>query len=206
MKKLLEKYIPEFLSHMYNEEIKDLVTAQDLIDMFHYNQIESKYEVLNACRTIKVDKEEFKCLYIGSWMGFLTNVLIKEYGFNVTELDLDPRCSKISYSINNILNNWGEAYNTQIVGNACHQNWSFYNQFDLIINLSSEHMDESWYHTIPAGKQIIIQNNNYDRHSDHINCVGNIDLLKDKFPLSQITYQSTLNCDIYDRFTLAGIK
>lgn len=206
MKILLEKYIPKFLSCMYDHEIKGLATGCDLIAMFHHNQIESKYEVLNACRTINIDKEKINCLYIGSWMGFLTSVLIKEYGYTVSELDLDPICSKISYYINNKLDNWSNNYGIQIVGDACHQNFSFYSQFDLIINLSSEHMSEEWYHMIPNGTHLIIQNNDYDSHEDHINCVGNIDLLKDKFPLSQITYQSTLNCDVYNRFTLAGIK
>ena len=105
---ILETLIPKFLSGMYQNDIISKLNVKDLVDMFHENQIKSKYEVLNACNTF--NNENIKCLYIGSWMGFLTHVLIKEYNYTVSELELDNRCGPISYNLNKQLCSFSNKY------------------------------------------------------------------------------------------------
>ena len=36
---MVEKYIPKFLSCLYDERIKDVIPGQELIDMFHSKSI-----------------------------------------------------------------------------------------------------------------------------------------------------------------------
>ena len=71
---MIEKYIPKFLSCLYDERIKDVIPGQELIDMFHSNQINSIYEILKATDVLKMQGMPTKTLYIGSWMGFKTKI------------------------------------------------------------------------------------------------------------------------------------
>ena len=56
---MIESYIPKFLNCLYHERIKDVIPGQELIDMFHGNQINSAYEMLKACEYLR----EHRILY-----------------------------------------------------------------------------------------------------------------------------------------------
>lgn len=195
----VEKYIPEFMDCMYSEKINDVVRRDELIDMFHTNQIISKHEVIKACHKLKLENPSV--LYVGSWMGYLTHILCNDFNYNVYELEFDKRCKDVSYRFNSKFDNYKEHYygdvNTLIS--------DFFNDFSLIINLSTEHMHDHWFRKIKKGTKVIIQSNNFDTLQDHINCVYSLDELKNKFPLSKICYESTIKCTIYERYTLVGV-
>lgn len=204
----IESYIPRFMTFMYNEQIREDVEAKDLVEMFHENQIKSKYQALNSLNTLNVN-DNTHCLYIGSWMGFLTHVIINEFKLRVSELELDSRVGKISYFCNKELNHETHTswyYQQHFFGDANYQNGKFYDQFDTVINLSTEHMSDEWYDKLAYGTQVVLQSNDYSKAKDHVNCVGSLDMMKEKFRLSELTYQSEINCTTYKRFTIAGRK
>ena len=84
---MIEKYIPKFLSCLYDERIKDVIPGQELIDMFHSNQINSIYEILKAADALRIQGMPTKTLYIGSWMGFKTKLFSEYFQLSITELE-----------------------------------------------------------------------------------------------------------------------
>ena len=197
---MIEKYIPKFLSCLYDERIKDVIPGQELIDMFHSNQINSIYEILKAADTLRLQGMSTKTLYIGSWMGFKTKLFSEYYGLNITELELDQRCKAVS----EIWNSDNKNYDGHIQGDATQLDKEFYKDFKTVINPSCEHMSDDWYYNIPDGTFMILQSNDFDI-PQHTNIVKNIEEMKKKYKMKDI-YSCTLQCTVYQRFTLAGIK
>ena len=197
---MIEKFIPKFLSCLYDERIKDVIPGQELIDMFHSNQINSIYEILKAADTLRLQSMPTKTLYIGSWMGFKTKLFSEYYGLSITELELDERCKAVS----EIWNSDNKNYDGHVQGDATKLDKEFYKDFKTVINPSCEHMSDEWYYNIPDGTFVVLQSNDFDI-PQHTNIVKNIQEMKEKYKMTDI-YSCTLQCTVYQRFTLAGIK
>ena len=197
---MIEAYIPKFLSCLYHEKIDGVIGGQELRDMFHSNQINSIYEMLKACDAIVPKLKGKKTVYIGSWMGFKTRILCEMYGLKITELEIDKRCGNVS----KIWNEENRYYVGHIYEDANKMSTNFYSLNDLVINPSCEHMSDEWFNKIPKGTHLILQSNDFDI-PEHTNIVKNIKEMKDKYEMTDI-YSCTLQCSVYRRFTLAGIK
>lgn len=197
---MVEKYIPKFLSCLYDERIKDVIPGQELIDMFHSNQINSIYEILKAAEALRIQGMPTKTLYIGSWMGFKTKLFSEYFQLNITELELDERCKAVS----EIWNSDNKNYDGHIQGDATQLDKDFYKDFKTVINPSCEHMNDEWYYNLPDGTFVILQSNDFDI-PQHTNFIKNIEEMKNKYKMRDI-YSCTLQCTVYQRFTLAGIK
>lgn len=197
---MIEKFIPKFLSCLYDERIKDVIPGQELIDMFHSNQINSIYEILKAADTLRLQDMPTKTLYIGSWMGFKTKLFSEYYGLSITELELDERCKAVS----EIWNSDNKNYDGHVQGDATKLDKEFYKDFKTVINPSCEHMSDEWYYNLPDGTFMILQSNDFNI-PQHTNIVKNVQEMKEKYKMKDI-YSCTLQCTVYQRFTLAGIK
>ena len=194
----IESYIPKFLDMLYDEEIAKHLTIEEVRDAFHTNQIESKKQAILAFDSISDNAN--KVLYIGSWLGFLTRVLIEKYpSVNFYEVDMDTRCKEVSGRFNYTFKNYLGHQSTNI------DDFESLNDFDTIINLSCEHMTTDWYNRVKPGTQLIMQSNNLVI-DDHINNCKSLDDFKSKYPLSEIKYDTTLELNIFNRFTLSGVK
>ena len=80
---------------------------------------------------------------------------------------------------------------------------------DLIINTSTEHMTEEWYHQIrfkemESNPIVAIQSNNMFDGEGHVNCVHSIDHMKKKFPMKEILFEGELQLKGYKRVMLIG--
>jgi hypothetical protein len=194
----IEEYIPKFLDMLYDEEILKNLSLDEMRDAFHTNQIQSKKEAILGFDTIS--KNATSVLYIGSWLGFLTRVLIEKYpNIDFTEIDMDMRCKAISGRFNYLFKNYLGHHTADI------DSFDRHYQFDTIINLSCEHMNMDWFNDIKPGTQLIMQSNNLII-DDHINNCDSLETFKNKYPLSEIKYSQTLKLNVFDRFTIAGIK
>jgi len=194
----IESYIPKFLDMLYDEEIAKHLTIEEVRDAFHTNQIQSKKQASLAFDAISDDTN--KVLYIGSWLGFLTRVLIEKYpNISFEEVDMDTRCKEISGRFNYIFKNYlgHQSMNIDDFGRE--------QEFDTIINLSCEHMTTDWYDRIKSGTKLVIQSNDLVIE-DHINNCKTLDDFKKKYPLKKIEYSNTLELNVFNRFTLSGIK
>ena len=194
----MEEYIPKFLDMMYDSEIAKHLTIEEVRDAFHTNQIQSKKQASLAFDAISDNTN--KVLYIGSWLGFLTRVLIEKYpNISFEEVDMDTRCKEISGRFNYIFKNYlgHQSMNIDDFGRE--------QEFDTIINLSCEHMTTDWYDRIKSGTKLVIQSNDLVIE-DHINNCKTLDDFKKKYPLKKIEYCNTLELNVFNRFTLSGIK
>jgi hypothetical protein len=194
----MEEYIPKFLDMMYDSEIAKHLTIEEVRDAFHTNQIQSKKQASLAFDAISDNTN--KVLYIGSWLGFLTRVLIEKYpNISFEEVDMDTRCKEISGRFNYTFKNYLGHQNMNIDDFGREQ------EFDTIINLSCEHMTTDWYDRIKSGTKLVIQSNDLVIE-DHINNCKTLDDFKKKYPLKKIEYSNTLELNVFNRFTLSGIK
>ena len=194
----MEEYIPKFLDMMYDSEIAKHLTIEEVRDAFHTNQIESKKQASLAFEAVSGNAN--KVLYIGSWLGFLTRVLVEKYpSVNFYEVDRDTRCKEVSGRFNYTFKNYLGHQSANI------NDFESINDFDTIINLSCEHMTTDWYNRIKSGTQLIIQSNNLVI-DDHINNCKSLQDFKKKYPLKEIKYSNTLKLNVFNRFTLSGIK
>jgi hypothetical protein len=194
----MEEYIPKFLDMMYDSEIAKHLTIEEVRDAFHTNQIQSKKQASLAFDAISDNTN--KVLYIGSWLGFLTRVLIEKYpNISFEEVDMDTRCKEISGRFNYTFKNYlgHQSMNIDDFGRE--------QEFDTIINLSCEHMTTDWYDRIKSGTKLVIQSNDLVIE-DHINNCKTLDDFKKKYPLKKIEYSNTLELNVFNRFTLSGIK
>ena len=202
---MIEKYIPKFLDSLYDERIKDVIPVQELIDMFHSNQVNSTREILKAADQFHwlgliPAKEIDNTLFIGSWMGFKTKLFSDYCKLTISELELDKRCKSVS----EIWNEDNKNYKEHIQGDATKLDKEFYKNFTTIINCSCEHMSDEWYDNVADETVILLQSNDFDI-PQHTNIVKNMQEMKNKYKMHDI-YSSTLQCTVYQRFTLAGIK
>jgi hypothetical protein len=194
----IESHIPKFLDMLYDEEIAKHLSIVEIRDAFHTNQIESKKQASLAFEAVSGNAN--KVLYIGSWLGFLTRVLIEKYpSINFYEVDMDTRCKEVSGRFNYTFKNYLGHQSVNI------DDFESINDFDTVVNLSCEHMTTNWYNRIKPGTQLIMQSNNLVI-DDHINNCKSLDDFKSKYPLSEVKYDTTLELNIFNRFTLAGIK
>ena len=194
----MEEYIPKLLDMMYDSEIAKHLTIEEVRDAFHTNQIQSKKQASLAFDSISSNAE--KVLYIGSWLGFLTRALVEKYpSINFYEVDMDTRCKEVSGRFNYTFKNYLGHESINI------DDFEAINEFDTIINLSCEHMTTDWYKRIKPGTQLVIQSNNLVIE-DHINNCKSLDDFKSKYPLSKISYENTLELNVFNRFALSGVK
>ena len=194
----IESYIPKFLDMLYDEEIAKHLSIEELRDAFHTNQIESKKQASLAFDAVSDNAK--KVLYVGSWLGFLTRVLIEKYpNINFEEVDMDTRCKEISGRFNYTFKNY-LGHQSMNIDEFGHEH-----EFDTIINLSCEHMTTDWYNRVKPGTRLVIQSNNLVI-DDHINNCKSLDDFKSKYPLSEIKYSNTLKLNVFNRFTVSGIK
>jgi len=66
-------------------------------------------------------------------------------------------------------------------------------------------MTTDWYDRIKSGTKLVIQSNDLVIE-DHINNCKTLDDFKKKYPLKKIEYSNTLELNVFNRFTLSGIK
>ena len=196
---MIEEYIPKFMDILYDEDIKNRVNFNEVRDAFHTNQIVSKNDAIIGFS--KLPKTKFKnVLYIGSWLGVLTKYFCDKYpDYNFSQLDYDLRIEPVSKKL--------------LINSANHVNYfninvfefDKFNDFSTVVNLSTEHMANSWFDQLPMGTEVVMQSNNF-KLDDHINICDNINDMKSRYRLSELYYENTIELNVYNRFTLVGRK
>jgi hypothetical protein len=179
---------------MHKEAIKG---AGEFVESFRPNQIKSKAHLVEEIANTNTSYKNV--LVVGSWNGILLYELMKEncdvgwYDF----MDIDPLVHKhrdLYFEINKIKKNYSNI-------NMDATEFSDYQDYDLVINTSCEHMK-----TIPAvyGPLYALQSNNYKSIKEHINCMKDVNHMKDEYRISNVLFSDELDMGHYKRFTLIG--
>jgi len=201
-------------------------------DMFSLGQLESKFWIVEELEALNVNLGTvFIC---GGWFGSLANMIFMSNlrVDKIRSFDIDPSCLEIAEAINRdyVIDNWKfkaiteDMYNINYTGHTyntprCTSPYAYDSTLvechdvpNTIINTSSEHIEDfdAWYNSVPDGKLVILQNNNYFDIEDHISCVKDIEEFIKQCPINNLLYGGTIELSKreggYNRFMLIGQK
>lgn len=196
---MIELHIPKFLDILYEDNVRNNLTFNEVRDAFHSNQMISKNDAALGFSKLPAISDK-QILYIGSWFGFFTRYLCEQYpNYTFDQIDMDQRLEQINKRYCRDIPNYGEYFNISV------DLFENLEQYSAVINLSTEHMSDNWYRRLLPGTKLLMQSNNFELE-DHINTCKTIDEMKKRYPLSEILYENTIELNIYNRFTLVGIK
>jgi len=196
-----------------------------IADAFSRSQIKSKTWMIDEL--LKIQPKYNNVLVIGAWFGQLIDAFDGKIKFKAARcVDLDRESCVISDTVFNAKTlknykvkaictdiNTAKLYKTGYEWDV--ENFKdqkvFKEKFlpDLIINTSSEHMDENWFHQLRFKQMssdpiVAIQSNNLFDIPEHVNCVHSVDHMKKKFPMKEILFEGELQLKGYKRFMLIG--
>ena len=201
-------------------------------DVYSQGQLESKVWLIENLELLKLNLGTvFLC---GGWYASLANIMfMSQLKFDkIRSFDIDPSCADIADTLNRdyVSDDWKFKASTVDI-----QNFEFttgtasdgttgnfyYNTItsvgttsqlkdspDTFINTSCEHIENfnKWYNSIPSGKLVVLQSNDYFELEEHINCVKDIKEFKEQCPMQVIIYSGAIKLQKYNRFMLIGIK
>jgi hypothetical protein len=223
----------DFLGRMYlltgNNMYHDLRNASDnmnadLTDALSWGQLKSKRWLVDELA--KCNAELRTVFIMGGWYGTLASMLFNSDMIihYIRSFDIDDSCQAIADKVNNreVQNNWRFKAVTDDMHsvNLDAHTWSCWsaknnrNSFpitdrpDTIINTSCEHIDNfaNWYNTIPKGKLVVLQTNDYDSLPEHINCVKDTKDFAEQTPLSKVLYEGRMPLNKYTRYMRIGYR
>jgi hypothetical protein len=179
----------------------------DMYDAISKGQLASKVWALKSLWS-QIDRKDAKIAVCGGWYGTLPALALDNDAYfplrpNFYSIDIDPDCEPVAKKLN--ARSIARGAFTAITANMYEHDYSAY---DVIINTSCEHIDniENWLTLIPARTQVLLQNNNFFDHMEHVNCVASLDEFIAKAPLSKISYAGEMVLPLYTRYMVIGTK
>lgn len=223
LRKFAESNVLDILYKYYREGYDPL----PLQDAFSRGQVQSKIWLAKELAKIKTD---FDMVFVlAGWFGQTTHYLdaakirytkariididhvacaISDKIFNIHKLD-DYHVKSVEWDLNNDswLSRTGCLY--KLKNYSTGSETSEKTIPDLVINTSSEHFKEDWFHKfihrpLPTDPLFVIQSNNLFDVPEHINAVHSIEEMKIKFPMTRIEYSGEIQLKGYKRFMLIG--
>lgn len=178
---------------------------QDILPViFSKSQVFSKIWMAEILSKFNVNFSNV--LLIGGWLTH-HSLYLKDINYNkLFSIDPDDTINPLIEIVN------PSAYVENKAINECfdaNNNITFYNKIltpDLVINTSSEHMDNEWFERLQPGTVVFIENNNASDEEDHINSSETFPDFLRKYPLSTVFYRGELSLQSYKRYALYGIK
>lgn len=180
-------------------------------DSFSHGQIKSK---LWLCEKLEPYIPKFCDIAIlGSWYNILGFMLLVRNScqFNsITGIDIDPTATTIA---NKICDYWSIEL-PKVKSICANANDVSLNEYNVIINCSSEHMhNTNWFNNIPEKSLVCIQSSNVidPEHPWYITLPStSIENFSSKYDVSSVLYLGTLPIVYdtwgYERYMLIGIK
>jgi hypothetical protein len=195
----------------------------DLTDVLSWGQLRSKRWLIDELEDLELDLGiVFLC---AGWYATLAHMLFdsKCQVNKIRSFDIDPKCANIADTVNKqYIDGWKFKAITEDILNINYtthtwRGWSNLKQDysnpitdtpNTIINTSCEHisMFKEWYSSIPKGKLVILQSNNFFDVEEHVNCVEDQDELDFLTPMSDTLYLGTLTLEKYNRYMKIGYK
>lgn len=182
---------------LYDPFVLSSLPLTELRDALSDGQLFSKRWLISKMKEF-VPPNTPKVAILGGWIGTL-GLMMHAYDLDVdiTSIDLDARANRIAMTLN---------YDHKFKTLQADMYEVDYNEYDIIINTSSEHIPdiEAWAKKIPEGKMVIVQNNNFEEGEGHVSCVRNSVELRTKLGLKEVLFEGTIEFPQYRRFMLIG--
>ena len=166
-------------------------------------QYDSKLWLVQKLKNIKLHVKEVHIDIIGSWFGFPLIEMLSKI-LNIKQIDLydkDENCHKV---VAQYINHFDPDFRIVQFGDFFER--KELRRRDLIINTSSEHMQDiiqmkQYFKGNPA---IAIQSNDYFELKEHTNCVNDIEELILKNEIKKVWYKGKKKFEKYNRFMVIG--
>jgi len=217
---LLEKYVDtQFTAAFKNFYINKIEIDSDC---FSRGQLLSKQWIIEELEHMDLD---LGIVYLcAGWYATLATMLLEsDLRVNkVRSFDTDPEVAAIAKIFNKpwVIDNWRFQAVTKDIHKIDYRTHEYKvtrangtlatvkETPDTIVNTSCEHIEdfESWYESVPNGKLVILQSNNFKTVKEHINCVNNLFEFKRMAHMTVLLYEGELDLGEYKRFMLIGRK
>lgn len=187
-------YDPNVLRNLPLTELRDALSDGQMLSK---NWLVEELKKLQDSKTLPPSAN--RVIVVGGWIGTLALLMAAwELDLDITSIDLDDRANSIANTLN---------YDHKFKAFKGDMYQVDYDEYDIIINTSSEHIPDipAWRALIPAGKVVVVQNNDYLEGEGHVSTVNNSDELRRKLNLSKIFYEGTRKFPQYSRFMLIGL-
>lgn len=188
-------------SALYDPYVLENLPITELRDALSDGQMLSKswlVEEMQELISVNTIPRNAKVIITGGWIGTLALMINAwEIPVSITSIDLDERASRIADKLN---------YDFKFSTLTDDMFNITYDEYDVIINTSSEHIDDitEWVKCLPRDKIVIVQNNNYLDAVGHVSTVNSSDELAGLLNLSHIFYEGTRRFNQYDRYMVIG--
>jgi len=203
----LDSIFPDpFITRVRDWNNRNLIPANVFNDHFSRGQMQSKLWLLDILELAVSNKRLGNVVLYGGWYGTVNLMLHERFNVKHTyNLEIDTMSRQLSTSFNEGLP--FTAVNADVTALAWEDNkLGGIISANTIINTSSEHMNDDWFHNIPDGKLVVLQTNDYFDCNQHVNCVLNLEAAQEKYQFSNLLYSGELQTQLYNRFMLIGVK
>jgi hypothetical protein len=185
-------------------EIGNVTDESTLTTVFSKSQVLGKIWMAEILSKFKLNFSNI--LLIGGWLSH-HDLFLKDIIYNqMYSIDPDASVNNLAKIMNPSIiienKNINECIDDQ--GNFMLQDQLI--EFDLIINTSAEHMDNTWFNKLKSGTRVLIQSNSSDVDQGHINPSINLPDFIKKYPLSESLFRGDMTFPKYKRFMSYGIK
>lgn len=216
----LEKYIDtQFLYAFKTFFANDIEFDKDC---FSRGQLQSKLWLIRELEKLPVDLGTvFLC---AGWYGTLATMLFESNIKldKVRSFDIDPLCAPIAEIFNKpwVMEGWQFKAATQDIMDIDYREHHYtvsrsdgstcdLRDFpDTVINTSMEHIPNysEWWRSIPKGKLMIVQCNDYEDLEEHVSTASSLDEFDKMTPVVSTLFLGELKLEKYSRFMKIGYK
>jgi hypothetical protein len=197
------------LAHWFNA-VRDLSDSERTraLDAFWDGQLDSKAWLVEQLADV------YSCarsdVYIfGGWIGTLASMLWQESRLdinNIVSVDIDPWCEQIAKTVNG---SHGERFHAVTADMSTYEyDWNI--QPNVVINTSSEHVDQStydtWYDRIPPQSLVVVQGNDFFSCDEHVRCSRDLEEFEIQNHVVDPLFKGQLKTSMYTRFMCIWIK
>ena len=197
------------LAHWFNA-VRDLSDTDRTraLDAFWDGQLDSKAWLVE--QLTQVNSYTRSDIYIfGGWIGTLASMLWQERRLhikNIVSVDIDPWCEQIAKTVNR---SHSERFHAVTADMSTYDyDWNI--QPDVVINTSSEHIDQStydtWYDRIPPQSLVVVQGNDYFSCDEHVRCSRDLGEFEIQNHVINPLFSGQLKTSMYTRFMCIWIK
>jgi len=197
---------------------------QSMLDAFTAGQISSKLWLIDEMSRLGLN---WGRMWIGcGWIGTLAYLMFntkKPLKFDlIRSFDLDPACAPLADLLNSnqVRDSWRFKASTLDILDMSYDDFFWltlkndgeterdWGTADTIINTSCEHIEDFdyWFANIPGGKLVVLQCSNHETYEGHVNSMDSLYELSSRAKCKRVYFKGTLDCGMYDRHMVIGIK
>jgi hypothetical protein len=183
--------------------------APALGEAFNKNQVASKLWLLQALHD-SVGPALGRVVILGGWLGVLAALLLHDRRFavgHVVSVDIDPSCAPVARAVNATHRDRFEAITRDMHAIDYARDFPPTGAAgDVIVNTSCEHLPDfdGWYASLPRGRLVVLQSNDYFACDEHVSCVHDLDEFRVRAPLADVLFAGERRMRRYTRFMLIG--